>query len=502
MSSIALGGLKKSKSPLFSSNMTFYWYDLETFGLDPRWDRIAQFAGVRTDSSFDTIDDPLAGYCRITPDYIPNIESCLITGITPDITVEKGKREFEFISAIHREFSASQTCVLGYNNLHFDDEFIRNTLYRNFYDPYKREYEQGNSRWDIIDLVRVMHDLRPEGINWPEKEDGRPSFKLEDLAAANGITHDRAHEALSDVYATIGITKLIRAKQPKLFKYVFLHKSKEAVRAQIDLEKKTPFLYTSSVFTGQKGCTTMVVPLAVDPHNERRILVYDLRKDPEPLINMGVDALQRLVFAKQSSLPDDAPKIALHGLRTNRCPVISPISALDDEIAGRIGIDKDRCVKNLGKLMEARAITQKVMSIYDTPLPPTPDDVDFQLYTGGFFSENDSELFATIRESSPEHLVHAEYVFEDPRAKEMLKRFIGRNFPHYADRDFLERWRSFCASRILFPPTESAGSIHDFTNEIAKKRKKPDVTAKELLVLKKLDDYAAFLKKNILNYEE
>ena len=481
--------------------MTFYWYDLETFGLDPRWDRIAQFAGIRTDTSFKPLGEPLVLYCRITPDYIPNVESCLVTGLTPQITIEKGMREFEFITAIFKEFSQSQTCVLGYNNLSFDDEFIRNALYRNFYDPYSREYERGNSRWDIVDLVRVVHDLRPDGIEWPEKDDGRPSFKLADLAAANGIIHDRAHEALSDVYATIGMTELIRQKQPKLFKYVFLHRSRESLRSQIDLEKKKPFLYTHAVFTGKSGCTSMVAPLAVDPHNDRKILVYDLRFDPEPLLTLSVEKLKRLLFTPQSDLPENTPVIPVYGLRTNRCPVISPLSALDAETAGRIGIDKGLCLENHRKLMGNPSLTQKITNVFDTPPPQTPDDVDLQLYAGGFFPDKDAKLFESIRESSPEHLLHAEYVFEDPRAKEMLKRFIGRNYPHFADAGFLERWRSFCASRILFPPMEKADSLGDFTKNILKMRKAPEVSARDLAILKKLDEYAAFLKKSIIGYE-
>ena len=481
--------------------MTFYWYDLETFGLDPRWDRIAQFAGIRTDASLEPIGEPLVSYCRITPDYVPSIESCLVTGLVPQETIEKGVREFEFISAILAEFSQPQTCVLGYNSLSFDDEFIRNALYRNFFEPYKREYEHGNSRWDIIDLVRVVHDLRPEGIVWPHKEDGRPSFKLEELAAANEIVHDRAHEALSDVYATIGMTKLIREKQPKLFKYVYQHRSREAVREQIDLDKKSPFLYTSRVYTSDKGCTAMVAPLAVDPHNDRKIIVYDLMVDPEPLLSLSVEEIQKILFTRRDELPEETPRIALQGLRTNRCPVISPLTTLDDKAAERIGIDKARCRENYRKIIKTTSLTQKIRSVFDTPPPAVSDDVDFQLYSGGFFSDRDIELFSTIRESSPEHLIHGEYVFEDPRAQEMLKRFIGRNYPHFANPDFLNRWKSFCASRILFPPTEEARSINDFTSTLLKMRKAEDVTARELSILKKLDEYGEFLKKNILEYE-
>jgi exodeoxyribonuclease I len=482
--------------------MTFFWYDLETFGLNSQWDRIGQFAGIRTNTAFEPIGDPVVLYCRITPDYVPNVESCLVTGMVPQETMEKGVREFEFVGKIHKELAEPETCTLGYNSLSFDDEFIRNALYRNFFDPYAREYSRGNSRWDIIDLTRVVHDLRPDGITWPTKDDGRPSFRLGEVAAANGIIHDRAHEALSDVYATIGLAKLIRDRQPKLFKYVYQNRSKEAVRNHIDLHDKKPFLFTSPVYTSDRGCTAMVAPLAVDPSNNRKIFVYDLRIDPAPLLDMSIEELQHLVFTPRRDLPQDSPRIPIQGLRTNRCPVISPLSTLDDAAALRLGIDIKACQRNYQKLLAEPQITQKVTKVYSTKPPAAPEDVDLQLYSGGFFSDPDRDLFATIRESSPEHLVHAEYVFEDPRAKDMLWRFIGRNYPHAASPEFLERWKSFCASRILFPPTDDAVSLSDYKKKIIDRRGAPSVSVRELSILKKLEEYGDFLDQKILGFSE
>nr|GFC99807.1 hypothetical protein [Tanacetum cinerariifolium] len=113
----------------------------------------------------------------------------------------------------------------GYNTLRFDDEMTRYSLYRNFFDPYGREWQGGNSRWDLIDVVRTAYALRPEGIVWPEEE-GRVTLKLERLTAANGIDHGQAHDALSDVRATIALARLIRDKQPKLYDYLFQLRSK------------------------------------------------------------------------------------------------------------------------------------------------------------------------------------------------------------------------------------------------------------------------------------
>ncbi len=244
----------------------------------------------------------------------------------------------------------------------------------------------------------------------------------------------------------------------------------------------------------------MVAPLAVDPVNNRKIYVYDLRVDPAPLLDMSVEELQHLVFTARKDLPQDAPRIPIQGLRTNRCPVISPMSTLDAETALRLGIDVKVCRRNYEKLLAESEITQKVTKVYTTKPPASPEDVDLQLYSGGFFSEHDAELFASIRESSPEQLVQANYVFEDPRAKDMLWRFIGRNYPRCATPEFLDRWKSFCASRILFPPADGALSLSDYKKKIVERRSEAAISVRDLGILKKLEEYGEFLDRKILDY--
>jgi exodeoxyribonuclease-1 len=177
--------------------MTLLWYDLETFGRNPRYDRIAQFAAIRTDDRFVPMEEPVVLYGKLSPDYLPDPLACLITGITPQEANSKGLCEAELVRAIDVHLSRPGTCALGYNTIAFDDEFIRNLYYRNFHDPYKREWADGNSRWDILDLARAARDLRPEGIHWPVTEDGKPTVKLELLTQANHLSHEHAHDALS-----------------------------------------------------------------------------------------------------------------------------------------------------------------------------------------------------------------------------------------------------------------------------------------------------------------
>ena len=241
------------------------WYDLETFGTHPRWDRIAQFGAVRTNDRFEETESPVNIFCRLSPDYVPNIDACLASGITPDLVQEKGLSERDFAARIYGEMSRPATCVAGFNNLRFDDEFVRSLFYRNFHDPYSREYEGENSRWDIIDLLRMCRDLRPEGLAWVTAPDGRPVFRLEELTRANGVPHENAHDALADARATMALARLVREKQPKLFTYYFSLRKKEEVRRRLDLQKMEPVVHTSGMFTSPRGCTTIVIPLSVDP---------------------------------------------------------------------------------------------------------------------------------------------------------------------------------------------------------------------------------------------
>ncbi len=189
---------------------TFFWFDYETWGVNPATDRPAQFAGVRPDQDCNISGAPVVIYCQIPNDYLPSPEAALITGITPQKTLRDGLPEPEFIRRIHQELSQPNTISLGYNNIRFDDEVTRYTLYRNFYDPYAWSWQNGNSRWDLLDVMRACYALRPDGINWPEDELGRPSFKLEKLSIANGIEHSNAHDAMADVIATIELAKKLK----------------------------------------------------------------------------------------------------------------------------------------------------------------------------------------------------------------------------------------------------------------------------------------------------
>lgn len=485
---------------------TILWYDLETFGTNPYWDRVTQFAAVRTNDNFEPIEEPIVLYCRISPDYIPDPMACLVTGITPQESLEKGMSEYDFIRAIDKEFSRPGTVVAGFNSIRFDDEFIRNLYYRNFFDPYQREWANNNSRWDIIDLVRVTRDLRPEGITWPIGENGRPTIRLEKLTEANGIGHENAHDALSDVYATIDMAKLIHEKQPRLFKWAFEKRTKNSLRPLIDLENMDPLLHTSAMMTTEKGCTAIMAPITVDPQNRNCLYFYDLGVDPEPLINLPVEEIRRRIFTRRDQL-GDTPRIPLKGVHINKCPILAPLTTLTPEAEERLGLDRIKCEMNRNKLLAHKEIIQKVRLVFEKEESHkdgvnVKEDPDMQIYSGGFFRDDDKACFELVHNTLPENLHKLHPPFRDPRLPEMLRRFVGRNFPETLSEDQAKKWRSYCASRLLFPPLKNSSDFGEFRKRLDNFKESSEIDAPGKVIIKSLSDYADILEKDILSYSE
>ncbi len=427
---------------------TLYWHDYETFGIDPRYDRPSQFAGIRTDEDLNIIGEPLMIYCKPADDFLPQPQACLVTGITPQEALEKGVNEAEFIRLIHQELATENTCGVGYNSLRFDDEFTRFILYRHFYDAYAREWQNGCSRWDIIDMARLTRALRPEGIQWPDREDGKPSFRLEHLTTANHIEHQGAHDALVDVYATIALAKLIKSAQPKLYDYVYQHRQKQTLAPLLNLRDRQPVIHVSRMYPSDYCGTALVVPIAKDPHNSNGIIVYDLRHDPTAFINEDPTTLREWLFTPTKDLPQGVTRPALKTIHINKCPIIVPENTLDDAAADRLQIDRTQHQQHLQQLNKAGDLSAKINAIFTKPDYADSDDPDASLYSGGFFSGGDKQKMALIRDADPQQLATLSLPFDDPRLDEMLFRYRARNWPDSLSNEEQSQWQAYCQQRF------------------------------------------------------
>lgn len=468
-------------------NESIFWYDLETFGLSPFSDRIAQFAGIRTDYDLNVKDLPIKLYCRLSEDYLPTPASCLVTGITPQKVNKEGVCEADFIEKINKEFSTPKTIVAGFNNIGFDDEFIRNTLYRNFFDPYEREYRNGCSRWDVLDLVRATHDLRPEGINFFHKtENGNPAFKLVYLTEDNGIEQKDAHDAMVDIYATINVAKLIKQKQPKLYEWYFSHRSKESIQTLINTFEHTPVLYTCAAFTSQNGCTRPVAPLTGHPEISNSVYVFDLTKDATMLLSADEDAIL--------STP------GLMRIAVNKCPYIAPITMLTKvpEVQKRLQTDLELMNRNLEFIKAHPEILQRLRKAKDTKEYVDDPDPDMRLYSDGYTTNRDKLNFTLVRQARPQDKLYLNLRFDSQKAEKMLFRQVARNWPQFLTDDDRKLWKNYCATRLLTPLGKNP-DYDSYMRSVDEKLSSMDISGRDKLVLVALREYGLSLHEKLLS---
>lgn len=470
---------------------TLYWHDYETFGVDPKRDRPVQFAGLRTDEALNEVGEPLVIYCKPARDVLPHPEACLLTGITPQQADAQGMLEPEFIARIHAELAQPGTCGVGYNTLRFDDEVTRNTLYRNFYDPYAREWQQGNSRWDLIDLVRMTYALRPDGIEWPRHDDGRPSFRLEELAAANSIGHESAHDALSDVRATIGLARLIRNRQPRLYDWLFQLRNKRKAAEQLDLIGHAPVLHTSRMYPSETGCTTLVMPLVGEPGNNS-VLVYDLRQDPSPFLALDVEGLRDRLFTRAEDLPDGVERLPVKSVKINKCPALAPRKTFDESIAERIAINLDACARHWEQLTADKGFMQRVAQAYSSREFSPAGDVDLALYNG-FLNDADRPLLANVRDASPQDLAQTRFDFHDQRLPELLFRYRARNWPEALSAEEVQRWEQFRRHRLQDADGGGSITLAEYHERIELLRGEREGNAAAQRVLDAMDEWATIM---------
>jgi len=477
-------------------SLTLYWHDYESWGADPRRDKPAQFAGLRTDQDLNPVGEPLMLYCRPPEDSLPHPEACLVTGISPGQARDEGLVEAQFMARIHDQLGRAESCGVGYNSIRFDDELTRYGLYRNFFDPYAREWQNGCSRWDIIDLVRMTRALRPDGIHWPEYEDGTPSTRLEDLTAANGIEHAGAHDALADVRATIDLARLVKRRQPRLYDWLFRLRDKRRVAEQLNLRDMAPVLHVSSMFPAEYGCLAMVAPIAAHPSNRNGIIVYDLRYDPEPLSQLDAGAIRERLFTPAAQLPEGIERIPLKTVHLNKCPALAPMGTLTDETASRWSIDVTGCLRRLERLKGTRGLAPKIQKVFSSvdhePIP----DPEQALY-GGFFGDADRARIARVRTTAPDHLAGLDLDFEDARLPELFFRYRARNFPQTLDRDEQARWKAFCRSRLTDPESGAGLTAQGFREELQQARMRDDLDASKRRLLDELEAYATAMAQTL-----
>ncbi len=472
------------------STHTFLWHDYETFGTQVRRDRPAQFAAIRTDADLNEIGEPLMLYCQPAPDFLPDPQSCLITGITPQLCLQRGLPEYQFAARIEQALAEPGTIGVGYNTIRFDDEITRFMFWRNLIDPYAREWQNGCGRWDLLDVVRTAYALRPDGIAWPKNADGKASFKLTELTAANGLAHEAAHDALSDVRATIALARLLRSAQPKLFDFCLgLHK-KDRVAAELGLPTSAqfakPFLHISGMFPPERGCLALMWPLASHPNNKNELIAWDLAHDPRELALLDAETIRTRLFNRTDELPEGVPRLPIKTIHLNKSPmVVGKLKTLTPAMAQRWGVDVETALQHAGAAAALPDMSVIWQEVFRRPAEPTPD-VDEDLY-GGFVGNSDRRKLTQLRGLPPGKLAAARTGFDDARLDELLFRYRARNFPASLSDEETRRWDAHRAAR-LFEGEGGARTVEQLFSEIDALSETADERCEEILGA--LYDYA------------
>lgn len=438
---------------------TFFFYDLETSGFSPKTDRIMQFAGQRTDEKLNKIGDPINILVRVNDDVLPSPSALMVTKISPQKTVEEGYTEAEFAKMCMEDFFTPDTIIVGYNNVRFDDEHMRYLFWRNFYDPYEWQWRDGRSRWDLLDVVRMVRALRPEGINWPfiknEKGEQVAANKLELLTKLNGISHENAHDALADVDGLIEITKLIKEKQPKIFDYLLSMRDKKKIQQLVNLDAPKPFVYTSGRLSAEFEKTTVAFPVAPAPN--RNVIVWDLRYDPTPFVNLSSQEIMKNITATwEDRQKEDFQKIPVKILNYSRCPAVAPIGVLNEENLERLKLNKDQIAKNMHILLQNPQLCENLRTAFEERNNNYKHNftdennftsAEFKLYDG-FVNKSDSPKINAVRNSDLRQLADFHPDFTDDRLPELLLHYKARSFPKSLSAEEKNKWEEYRIEKI------------------------------------------------------
>lgn len=505
---------------------TLFWHDYETFGADPQKDRPSQFAGIRTDVDLNIIEDPVNIYCKLSKDYLPHPIASLITKITPQIANERGLNEASFFNKINRELGRAGTCGVGYNSLRFDDEVTRNGFYKNMLDPYEREWKNGNSRWDLINVVRLVNALRPGLLN-VTNETGDLTFRLEELSRLNGFAHENAHDALSDIYATIALAKHMKEGAPDLYSQLYEQRLKKTVQNRFELMK--PFLLADSFFGAEHKYTTVVMPVAYSSKNVNEVYCIKLSQDIEALIKLSPEDILKNLYTKKDDRDENYASIPIHSIQINKIPAFVPASQMNKDIADSLNISGELCKHNMA-LIKQYDLSKKVIHTFSTRKEPEKEtrvyysainnkkidfDPDVMLYGGAFMSnetkksmtfilQHDSiempplvaRLQNKIDQQTEQHLDDSIKI--DSRLPEMLFRYIGRNYSDILDKEQKDEWDRFCLGRITDPDYNSSLTVEQF-NEIIKEVKLEEKynNERDKKVIESLEDYVEELIESL-----
>ncbi len=410
--------------------MGYVFYDTETSGLNTQHDEILQFAAIVTDAHFDE-QERFEIKLRLSPHVIPSPKALFLND-TPLAECFSPLRasQFDGMAKIHAFITErSPATFAGWNSIGFDEEIIRHSFYRQLLGAFPTSLF-GNARMDIMSIARATDALRPRSIVIPSGDDGKKSFKLQNVCAANGYQPRVAHEAMSDVEACIYLARLIHQREPEIWS-AFAQTSRKKSAMEI-VKSKSPCV----VVTGWKDYTRSFVGVEIgcDPNLSMYSYMLDLSAQ---LPNFNITDQE--ACAKWF---DQTPAPVIK-IRCNASPMIVPIDDLEeyDEVVDDLTLRASEILSN-GSL--ARDLTNAFFRHIDKKYSNT--HVEEKLYDG--FPAGDTEhRMSCFREADWSDRLSIAQKFPDARYRKFAMRVLAEHTPELLEASDRISYQKFITAR-------------------------------------------------------
>jgi len=422
---------------------TYLFYDLETTGRSKCFDQVLQFAAIRTDLELNELERHSI-HIKLNPDVIPDPEAILIHRI-PIAAMLQGEAEINAISQIHALLNTPGTLSGGYNTLGFDDEFLRFLFHRNLLPPYTHQWANGCGRFDLYPLTQLYHLYHPECMQWPTNPEGKISLKLELLSKANQLAEGPAHQAMTDVEATLALARIfLKNKEMWIYSMDFFNKEVEQKRREkITATLETTYgKYQLALLVGKAGSSDFFQypVLALGSHQHYKNQTLWLRLDKPELATTTSDLLAETTWVARQKAGET---------------FLLPFSGrFKQHITAERSIITE---KNLTWLGQNGPLLQEIQQYYQHYKYPEilNLDVDADLYVKGFLTREEEQLCIQFHTAPEQKKAAVAERFQNPRLQEIAARIMGRYYPQYLTSGLAKKFAAYM-QRVTSPQEETA----------------------------------------------
>ncbi len=463
----------------------YVFYDFETCSSNVSYGQIIEAAAVLVNDNFQELDR-FESRCKLSPGIIPEAMALLVNKTSSKMLKERNLSHYQMIRQMMDKFNQWKNSIfIGYNSVEFDEEFLRRTLFKNLEYPYLT-VTNGNERGDLLGLARAAHLYYPDCIKTPISDKNNPLFKLEQLAPMNNIKHDKAHSAMGDVLASIGIAKLLYKKAPNVWKASLMTTNKDKCLQII----KEETLFCTNFFYGGKAIPFILTYLCQHPWNYA--FCFDLKADPSYYFNLSIQELKKEIFYAK-------PKV-MRTIKHKKHPIIMNASyGINFDNYKQLGLSKLRERAEL--IRENKDFANKVSSILEDDIREK-QELDSQLDV--YAEESIYKKFATKEDSAimPEfHNVDWKdkfsvlQKFKDERFQYFGKKILYEESPESLPKNEYNLIHKEIASRVLSTNKEKWNTIPRTYSEIDTLRNKFKEDKAKLEALEEINSFVEDMEK-------